>query len=77
MTAEEKQIKKRSMILRGHKTSISLEDPFWDYLRAIAAARAMTLSALVTEIDDARTASNLSSAIRLHVLSDAVRKKAA
>jgi predicted DNA-binding ribbon-helix-helix protein len=59
---------KRSIVLDGHKTSISLEDPFWSGLKTIAQARQTTLSELVTEIDGARKQSNLSSAIRLFVL---------
>jgi predicted DNA-binding ribbon-helix-helix protein len=59
---------KRSIVIVGHKTSVSLEDPFWDHLKSIARAQRMTLSELVASIDDARKQSNLSSAIRLFVL---------
>lgn len=53
----------------GHRTSFSLEDVFWEELKAIAAARAIPLARLIAEIDDARSAdSNLSSALRVHVL---------
>lgn len=61
-------IAKRSIVIDGHKTSVSLEDQFWRYLKAIAAIRDQTLSELVAEIDASRTSSNLSSAIRLFVL---------
>jgi predicted DNA-binding ribbon-helix-helix protein len=62
-------VKKRSVTINGHRTSYSLEEPFYDDLVAIAAARGMTLAALVAEIDTTRPkASNLSSALRLHVL---------
>ena len=61
-------IAKRSVIIDGHKTSVSLEDPFWTYLKKIAHAQQMTLSALVAEIDGTREHGNLSSAIRLFVL---------
>lgn len=62
-------VKKRSVTINGHRTSYSLEEPFYDDLVAIAAARGMTLAVLVAEIDTTRPkASNLSSALRLHVL---------
>ena len=61
-------IVKRSVIIGGHKTSVSLEEPFWTELKQIAHAQHMTLSAAVTQIDDTREQSNLSSAIRLFVL---------
>ncbi len=59
---------KRSIVVAGHKTSVSLEDAFWNGLRDIATERDMTLSDVVATIDDARHQGNLSSAIRLHVL---------
>ncbi|MEL6373903.1 MAG: ribbon-helix-helix domain-containing protein [Pseudomonadota bacterium] len=59
---------KRSFALRGHRTSISLEAPFWEALREIALARGLSLAALVTEIDAARGAAGLSSAVRVYVL---------
>jgi predicted DNA-binding ribbon-helix-helix protein len=59
---------KRSIVIAGHKTSVSLEDAFWKGLREIAIARRLTLSALVAGIDSERTCGNLSSAIRLFVL---------
>ena len=62
-------IVKRSVIIAGHKTSVSLdEDAFWKALKAIARQRDMNLSELVTSIDSDRQHSNLSSAIRLYVL---------
>jgi predicted DNA-binding ribbon-helix-helix protein len=62
-------IVKRSVVIRGHKTSVSLEDTFWTDLKQIAHAQHMTLSALVAQIDDTRDEQcNLSSAIRLFVL---------
>ena len=61
-------IVKRSVIIRGHKSSVSLEEPFWTDLKTIAHAQHVTLSALVAQIDDTREQSNLSSAIRLFVL---------
>ena len=68
-------MRKRSMHIGGHPTSISLEDPFWDELAALAEARRVSLSALVSEIDKQRgEAGNLSSALRLHVLKALKRK---
>lgn len=59
---------KRSIVIAGHKTSVSLEDAFWQGLKEIAAERDMTLSELVGTIDTDRQGGNLSSAIRLFVL---------
>jgi len=59
---------KRSIVVAGHKTSVSLEDAFWQGLKDIAHAREMTLSDLVATIDTDRHEGNLSSAIRLFVL---------
>ncbi|MFY9601250.1 MAG: ribbon-helix-helix domain-containing protein [Pseudolabrys sp.] len=63
---------KRSVVIDGHKTSVSLEDAFWSGLKEIARAQHATLSNMVTEIDRTREQANLSSAIRLFVL-DRVR----
>ncbi len=59
---------KRSIIISGHKTSVSLEDAFWATFREIAHGRHMTLSELADAIDSGREHANLSSAIRLFVL---------
>jgi predicted DNA-binding ribbon-helix-helix protein len=59
---------KRSIVIAGHKTSVSLEDAFWKALKEIAGAREITLSDLVASIDTDRRLGNLSSAIRLFVL---------
>ncbi|MEA2937659.1 MAG: hypothetical protein QOC56_1163 [Alphaproteobacteria bacterium] len=59
---------KRSIVIAGHKTSVSLEDAFWKGLKEIAGGRDMTLSELVAAIDQDRRHGNLSSAIRLFVL---------
>lgn len=61
-------IRKYSATLHGHRTSFSLEEPFFDALKDIADGREMPLAALIAEIDDARVDGNLSSALRLHVL---------
>jgi predicted DNA-binding ribbon-helix-helix protein len=59
---------KRSIIIAGHKTSVSLEGEFWDGLKEIAAERDTTIKELVAAIDADREHGNLSSAIRLFVL---------
>ena len=58
---------KRSVRIAGHPTSVSLEPEFWDALREIAAARALSVNTLITEIDAGRR-TNLSSALRVYVL---------
>lgn len=67
-------IPKRSVIVAGHRTSVSLEEPFWSRLKEIARSRNMSINDLVTEIDASDTASgrpgNLSSALRLFVLAE-------
>ena len=64
----ESLVLKRSVVIAGHKTSISLEDAFWKGLKEIAGARNMTLSDLISSIDAGRKHANLSSAIRLFIL---------
>jgi predicted DNA-binding ribbon-helix-helix protein len=59
---------KRSIVVGGHKTSVSLEEAFWNCMKEISAERRATLSELVGEIDSSRQQGNLSSAIRLFVL---------
>jgi|SRR5262245_14085669 predicted DNA-binding ribbon-helix-helix protein len=59
---------KRSIVVSGHKTSVSLEDSFWNALKEIAKARNVTLSELVAAIDSERQHDNLSSTIRVFVL---------
>ncbi|WP_349434850.1 ribbon-helix-helix domain-containing protein [Pararhizobium sp. A13] len=62
-------IRKHSATLHGHRTSFSLEEPFWLELKTIADTRKIALAQLIAEIDDGRLAdSNLSSALRVHVL---------
>ncbi len=65
---------KRSIVIAGHKTSVSLEDAFWQGLKEIAGGRDVTLADLVATIDTERQHGNLSSAIRLFVL-DFYRKQ--
>ena len=59
---------KRSLVIGRHKTSVSLEDAFWNELRDIARAKRSTISDVVQEIDRQRQAHNLSSALRVFVL---------
>lgn len=62
---------KRSLSIAGHRTSLSLEPEFWEALQQAAAARGLSVAALVTEIDQARGQRNLSSAIRVWLLARA------
>jgi predicted DNA-binding ribbon-helix-helix protein len=66
-------IRKRSIMIAGHATSVTIESAFWDELKAIAEARETSLNHLVAEIDSGRQG-NLSSAIRLYVLADLKRR---
>jgi predicted DNA-binding ribbon-helix-helix protein len=59
---------KRSIVIAGHRTSVSLEDDFWSGLKEIGREHEMTLSSLITEINGRRLDTNLSSAVRLFVL---------
>jgi predicted DNA-binding ribbon-helix-helix protein len=60
--------RKRSLTIAGHRTSISLEEPFWQAMSEAAAARGVSPSTLVAEIDGSRGETSLSSAIRLYLL---------
>ena len=74
---------KKSMTIRGHRTSISLEAPFWEQLENIAVLRELSVSALVAEIDDQRTKAlisgeetgGLSSMIRVYLLQHALQSR--
>ncbi|MBU9696645.1 ribbon-helix-helix domain-containing protein [Rhodobacteraceae bacterium HSP-20] len=60
---------KHSLTLRGHRTSVSLEEEFWQAFRAIAMERGLTLNQLAVEVDEARDGDvGLASAIRVYVL---------
>ena len=61
-------VRKRSVRIAGHRTSVSVEQPFWNHLRRLAETRGMSIAALIAEIDQGRNRQNLSSAIRLYVL---------
>jgi len=67
MNGENSAVLKRSIVLDGHKTSVSLENEFWQALREIASHEKKTVSILVGRIDHDRTSINLSSAIRVFV----------
>ncbi len=68
MSGSEASVQKRSVMIAGHRTSVSLETPFWDALRGIAGERGQSVQAVIGEIDAERGAQNLSSAIRVFVL---------
>jgi predicted DNA-binding ribbon-helix-helix protein len=61
------EIRKRSVKIAGHSTSLSLEGVFWDALKEVAASRGLSINALIEEIDRGRGA-NLSSAVRVYLL---------
>ena len=63
------RIRKRTVTVLGHVTSVSLEEAFWDALKQIAAARGLSMNGLVSEVDASRSG-NLSSALRVFVLSE-------
>jgi predicted DNA-binding ribbon-helix-helix protein len=65
-------IVKRSVAIAGHRTSITLEEPFWEALREIAGRQGLSVQGLISRIDEVRGGQNLSSAIRVFVL-EAVR----
>jgi predicted DNA-binding ribbon-helix-helix protein len=65
-------IVKRSIMIAGHRTSVSVEQPFWDQLRLIAERRGSSTAALIAAIDQGRKRQNLSSAIRVFVLEQAL-----
>ena len=70
-------VKKRSIVIRNHKTSLSLEDEFWEGLKDIALLRETSLSDLVSVVEGERGQANLSSAIRLFVLDHYKTRQAA
>jgi predicted DNA-binding ribbon-helix-helix protein len=66
-------VRKRSVTIRGHRTSFSVEQPFFDQLEVIATQRSISLAALVAEVDETRERdANLSSALRMFVLKQAL-----
>jgi predicted DNA-binding ribbon-helix-helix protein len=73
MSPDSQKLRKRSVVIQGHRTSLSLEQPFWDALKEIATSRRLSLARLIAEIDASRSG-NLSSAARVYVL-DALRSR--
>jgi predicted DNA-binding ribbon-helix-helix protein len=71
MSRADAGVVKRSVSIAGHRTSVSLEAPFWDALKEIAEKRRISVQQIIGEIDAGRGAQNLSSAIRVFVLADA------
>ena len=66
---------KHSIVIAGHRTSISLEDAFWNALKEIANDEDLSLATLVAQIDAARGSANLSSALRVFVLNRALKQR--
>ena len=66
-------MKKRSVNIHGHQTSISMETEFWDALKDIAEREKLSINKLIAKIDDAREGQNLSSAIRIYILKSVAR----
>jgi predicted DNA-binding ribbon-helix-helix protein len=69
-------LRRRSVTIAGHRTSVSLEDPFWDQLKLIAGERNISIAQVVAEVDKGRTG-NLSSALRVFVLREVLKREAA
>jgi predicted DNA-binding ribbon-helix-helix protein len=59
---------KRSIMIAGHRTSVSLEQAFWDQLKRLAERESISMAQLIVSIDQGRGRQNLSSAIRVHIL---------
>ena len=68
--SKDPNVKKRSVRISGHPTSITLEDAFWDEFKIIARREKRSISDLISEIDEEQAHINLSSALRLYVLRD-------
>lgn len=73
MTHDQARIRKRSVLIAGHATSVSLENAFWDELKNIAREQGVSLNKLIAGIDDGRSG-NLSSATRVFVLVERIKK---
>lgn len=74
-TTPNTRVIKHSIVIAGHRTSISLEDAFWNALKEIANDEDLSLAALVAKIDAARGSANLSSALRVFVLNRALKQR--
>jgi len=68
-------MKKRSVTIAGHRTSVALEQEFWDEINILAKNRHLSLTQLIAELDEKRTTENLASALRLAVLEELKSKK--
>ena len=68
------EVRKRSVRIAGHRSSVSLEPEFWEALKSLAASRTISVEKLIGEVDGARKGANLSSALRLHVLAELRRR---
>lgn len=73
MTSDGARPIKRSFAIRGHRTSVSLEEPFWLALKEAAARERLSLASLIARIDEGRGAAGLSSAVRVWILDDVRR----
>ena len=62
------QMRKHSLVIAGHRTSVSLETAFWEALHDLARQKGVSVAAFAAEIDQRRGAANLSSALRVHLL---------
>ena len=71
MSSDDGGIVKRSVSIAGHRTSVSLEAPFWHALKEIACRRGVSVQTLLADLDARRGGQNLSSAIRVFVLAEA------
>ena len=67
------QLRRRSVTIAGHRTSVSLEDPFWDQLKTIASDRNVSVAQVVSEVDKGR-GGNRSSALRVFVLQEVLKR---
>jgi predicted DNA-binding ribbon-helix-helix protein len=74
LDASSRRIVKHSVVIAGHRTSVSLEDAFWRALKEIAAQEGVSLAALVARVDAGRGEANLSSALRVFVLERALER---
>jgi predicted DNA-binding ribbon-helix-helix protein len=74
MAAPSKGVIKRSIVIAGHRTSVSLEAVFWDQLKLLADEQSMSLNALVQAIDREREGENLSSSIRIFILNACLQR---
>lgn len=70
------QLRRRSVTIAGHRTSVSLEDPFWEQLKLIANERGHSIAQVVAEVDKGR-GGNLSSALRVFVLQEVLKRETA